>query len=63
VDIPDSTGQPDPKTWAGPWRTITNEKELATAVCNANASQYQQAHNTLFAKEPLLYCIGLNTEK
>lgn len=67
VDIPDSvatsptTGDPnDPKTWSGPWLTVTNPTELATIIKNVNQQQYHQAHNTPFGSGPLANQIGRN---
>ncbi len=46
VDVPDSLTQSDPKTWEGPWRSLTDLEEVAKAVCKANTSQYHQATDT-----------------
>jgi hypothetical protein len=52
---------PDPKTWTGPWRTVSNPEEMAAHVCAANARQYRQAHSSPFCSKPLLsnfgYCV------
>ena len=39
---------PDPKTWDGPWDTVTDPKKLAEQVCAANARQYHQASYSPF---------------
>jgi DNA replication initiation complex subunit (GINS family) len=51
IDIPDAaaatemTGDPNcPKTWKGPWKSVTNPTEIAKVVCKFNADQYHQAH-------------------
>jgi len=53
IDIPDASavtegsGDPDnPKSWKGPWKSITNPVEIAREVCKVNAKQYHQAHTT-----------------
>jgi hypothetical protein len=64
VDVPASITQtpypegPDPKTWSGPWRTITDPEEMAAHVCAANIRQYHQAHSSPFCSEPLLSFLG-----
>jgi hypothetical protein len=65
VDIPDeaasstSTGNPnDPKTWKGPWKSVTNPMDLAKVVKEINRQQYHQAHNTPFGSGPLADQVG-----
>jgi hypothetical protein len=68
VDVPHSPNQapyptgPDPKTWEGAWRTITNPSDLANHICSANRRQYNQAINTLFGMEPLASTIGYKAD-
>ena len=65
IDVPDASavsfnsGNPsDPKTWKGPWRSVTNPHEIAKVVCSINATQYHQAHATPFGSGPLAELIG-----
>jgi len=64
VDVPASVTQtpypegPDPKTWSGSWRTITDPEEMVAHVCAANVRQYHQAHSSPFCSEPLLSFLG-----
>ncbi len=64
VDIPASENSqpfpegPDPKTWKGPWRTVSDPEEMAAHVCTANAWPYHQAHSSPFCSEPLLSYFG-----
>jgi len=62
VDVPAGPAA-EPSTWEGPWETVTKPADIATSICEANAKQYHQAHNTPFASEPLLSYFGLNAEK
>jgi hypothetical protein len=69
VDIPDPTakgpdlGSPeDPKTWKGPWISITKPEEIARIVCSINTKQYNQAMNTPFGAGPLATTIGRNAD-
>jgi hypothetical protein len=55
IDIPDDTslnhtyGDPtQPKTWKGPWRTLTDPKQIAQTVRRFNIAQYNQAHTPFF---------------
>jgi hypothetical protein len=57
IDVPMNPSA-DPKSWDGPWKTITEPEEIAMKVCQANAEQYHQAWKTPFAEEPLLSYIG-----
>jgi hypothetical protein len=59
VDVP-SDRNADPKTWTGPWESISDPEGIAIQVCQANAKQYHQACETPFATEPLLSYIGIN---
>jgi len=65
IDVPDASaasstsGNPNnPKTWKGPWRSVTNPNEIATVVCQINAAQYHQAHDTPFGSGPPADMIG-----
>ncbi len=65
LDIPDSSvihptfGDPKkPKTWTGPWKIMTNPKEIAKVIISMNESQYDQAHDTPFGSGPLADSIG-----
>jgi hypothetical protein len=49
---------PDPKTWLGPWTTISNPSHIAQHICSANKHQYNTAATTPFATDPLLSYIG-----
>jgi hypothetical protein len=65
IDIPDAavategSGDPDnPKSWKGPWKSITNPTEIARAVCKVNARQYHQAHTTPFGSGLVARLVG-----
>jgi len=68
VDIPASESSlpfpegPDPKTWKGPWRPISDPEEMAAHICAANARQYHQSHSSPFCSEPLLSYFGYSAE-
>jgi len=65
IDVPDvsttteGSGDPDnPKSWKGPWKSLTNPVEIAREVCKVNAKQYHQAHYTRFGSGPVAQLFG-----
>ncbi len=65
IDVPNTTiplGHTSEvaKSWKGSWKTIQDPEEIASHVCQANAAQYHQAHDTPFGSDPLLSYFGPN---
>jgi hypothetical protein len=65
IDVPDASaanetsGDPNlQQTWRGPWKSVTNPTEIAKVVCQVNAEQYHQAHDTPFGSGPLAETFG-----
>jgi len=65
IDIPDPsavsdvTGDPNnPKSWKGPWKSVTSPSGIARKVCKINIAQYHQGHATPFGSGPLAAMIG-----
>jgi len=68
IDVPASDARPfpndpDPKTWEGPWTSITNPDDIVSHVCSATVRQYNQATLTPFVCKPLVNYLGLHGEK
>jgi hypothetical protein len=51
-----------PKTWQGPWRTITGPTGIAQVVKLMNIQQYNQAFHTPFGSGPLANAIGRSAD-
>jgi hypothetical protein len=65
IDIPDASaatetsGDPNsPKTWRGPWKSLTDPRVIAKEVCKINSDQYHQAHSTPFGSGPIADLFG-----
>jgi len=66
IDVPassDASLSIDPKTWKGPWRSVTDPEEIANYICRMNTKQYNQAINTPFGSGYLADAIGFNIDQ
>jgi hypothetical protein len=58
-----SLGDPNnPKTWKGPWVTITQPTDIAKTICEMNDTQYDQAFTMPFGSGPLATALGRNSD-
>jgi hypothetical protein len=67
VDVPATSDKPypegpDPKSWTGPWKTVSQPEEIANYVIAANARQYHQAHDTPFGSEAISSYFGYRAD-
>lgn len=65
LDVPEPAatdpkfGHPSqPKSWSGPWMTLTNPDEIARVITSMNSAQYNQAFPTPFGSGPLANSMG-----
>jgi hypothetical protein len=57
---PDLGDPSNPKTWKGPWVSVTNPTDIANIIKGINIRQYHQAHTTPFGSGSLSTQIGRN---
>jgi hypothetical protein len=67
IDVPAASDKPypegsDPKSWTGPWKTVSQPEEIANYVIAANARQYHQAHDTPFGSKALASYFGYRAD-
>jgi hypothetical protein len=67
IDVPDTQDRgpnlgkaEEPKTWKGPWVSITNTDMIAQQIKHINIQQFHQAFSTPFGSGPLAEFIGQN---
>jgi len=48
----------DPKSWTGPWRSLTDPDKIGFLVCASNSQQYNQAESAPFGSGILASRLG-----